>query len=289
MFRNDTTDGTGVYVRVDDAIPALSYYGIAHVNLYETMSDVDTGTGLAPTTTTDARYKYHSLSSTSTNTTEYDWICVADNRTFYFVSSGSNADTGSTGTSDFFKSAAYSFDVWHFWAGDFDSYLNTDGYASFIAIFNSQSASPTCYSNTWSNSFVATNAQYVKALRGIDRTTNAAPINIITNNLLGLSTPGSEGNYNVGIRDNLSNDYTSDMNSQYIYREVFMGEYITTSQGVIRGKFRGLINGPFLGNSNSAFFNYSGETKTVDSRDLIGMRADLGSGFWVETTTDSWS
>jgi hypothetical protein len=286
MFRNDTVNGTGVYLRVDDSAPwNTTSYGAAIVSLYETASAVDTGTGRTPAV--DYPFEFYFLGSVST--TAMPWICIADDRTFYFASSYNNTDTGSTGTPDFLKDATYTSDVMHFWAGDFDSYLNSDGYASFIAIFNNNTTSPTCYSNYWKDS-VHIDGGYVFTLRQIDRVTHrSSPVNSpIVHGMNSSSTPGYMAYYNVAIRDDLSNDYTDEMHSQFNYGEVLMSEYITTSQGVLRGKFRGLIDGPFAGNFNSVK-NYSGETKTVDSRNLVGVRVKGGTGFWVETTTDSWS
>jgi len=51
--------------------------------------------------------------------------------------------------------------------------------------------------------------------------------------------------------------------------------------------YRGLKDGPFYG--TTGVLNYSGETKTVDSVDLIGIRTDASYGFWIDVTTDAWS
>lgn len=294
VFRNSTTNGTGVYLRVDDSVIISSNYGLAKVNLFDTVSDIDTGTGPCPKTSTDssiqsdqAWFEFYGT-GTSTTTTEMPWICVADDRTFYLSISSNATDTGSTGTPNFFKASAFSGDVFHLWAGDFDSYLNTDGYASFVSVWNAQSGSlPACYSANWIDSAAVGTGHYSWVKRGVDRSTEGTKVGPKATNNVSTASPGIEAQFNVGIRDNLSNDYTSDMNSQHIFSPVLMMEHITSNQYVVRGMFRGLFDGPFYGTTGVE--NYTGETKTIDSVDLLGVRVKNYLGFWIDVTADAWS
>ena len=74
-YRTDSIDGARLYLRVDNTsnqLPALI--------MYETMSDIDTGTGPSPTSG-----NYLIVSSTSTTSTARPWRLFADNQCFYYL------------------------------------------------------------------------------------------------------------------------------------------------------------------------------------------------------------
>lgn len=85
VFRNNSVDGTGMYLRVDQT----TTNNYANIDCYETMSDVDNGLGsFAPNSC-------YIVTSSAANTVERCWMIIADNRCFYAI-----FWTGSDGTSD---------------------------------------------------------------------------------------------------------------------------------------------------------------------------------------------
>jgi len=108
-YKSSAVDATGCLLRVDDtgASVAANY---AIVNGYETMSDVDTGTGPFP----DGLTRYF-IKSSAANSTERPWYIVADDRFFWIT-----IYTNST-SSSFTYSVTYSF-------GDFIPLSGSDSY-----------------------------------------------------------------------------------------------------------------------------------------------------------------
>ena len=83
VYRSNDTEGTRLYLRVDDADPSFS-----RVRGYEAMSDVDTGTGPFPTDAQLSGGAY--LNKPSSTGTAYPWTLFGDGRLFYlFTSNGS--------------------------------------------------------------------------------------------------------------------------------------------------------------------------------------------------------
>jgi len=76
-YHSTAIGSTGHYLRVDD-----SNAQVTALTMYETMSDVDTGTG-------SSGLVYHTKSS-SANATENEWILVGDSQLFYLLSSAGN-------------------------------------------------------------------------------------------------------------------------------------------------------------------------------------------------------
>lgn len=82
VYRSKTTQGTRLYLRLyDDAATTLQVF------MYETMSDVDTGTGSSGT-----RYWYKAVSSGAK-----PWRIFADDRTVYWFADVYNNNTWSSG------------------------------------------------------------------------------------------------------------------------------------------------------------------------------------------------
>jgi hypothetical protein len=71
---------TGHYLRIDDGTAAVAH---AFVRGYESMSDVDTGTGPFPTSVQMANGAYWHRSSTR-NSTPVKWFVIGDSRVIYF-------------------------------------------------------------------------------------------------------------------------------------------------------------------------------------------------------------
>lgn len=79
-YRNDSTIGSGCYVRVDDAAPVTA--AEARIRAYRTMSDVNTGTGPVPTVAQTSGGAVIRKAE-STGTTPSYWILIADECTAY--------------------------------------------------------------------------------------------------------------------------------------------------------------------------------------------------------------
>lgn len=277
VFQNN---GSGVYLRVEDAA-INSYFGIAKCNLYETAADIDNGTGACPSSSVDTYiqndkywFEYYP-SNPATSTTPNPWICVADDKTFYISISSTAVDTGPTGTPDFFKSSNFINDVSVMFAGDFESYLNSDGYASVIACYNSQNGavSPGCTSSDWN---LRSTGAYLAFLRGSNRATNGitgAPIPYTT------TIPGSLSNNCVSLLPNTIPTYSTEYNSQDRYYPVYLKERIDNTKFAYRGKLRGVYEGFFDNNLN----NHSGQVALADGKTLVGFRVDNGKGIWIDT------
>jgi len=101
--------GTQMYLHVNDTTTST-----AVVAGYETMSDINTGTGKFPAAVT-----LYFMKSSTTDSTARPWLIAADNKRFYMYV-GHN-DTTATGLA----SSAYKPG---YWFGDFKSYLPNDAY-----------------------------------------------------------------------------------------------------------------------------------------------------------------
>lgn len=110
--------GNQLYLRVQDDGPGAGGAKEARITGYETMSDVDTGTGPMPTAAQGVGgiAMVVARKSATADTTARAWICVADNRTLYFF-----AATGDTANA--YIGFAY---------GEFYSFLAADGYRVHI-------------------------------------------------------------------------------------------------------------------------------------------------------------
>lgn len=105
--------GNQFYLRVQDDAPASAT--TARVRGYETMSDVDTGTGLFPTVAQLANGMFVRKSAAA-NVTTRAWVAFADDRTLYLgISTGDTAGVY----------YGYAF-------GDFYSLVNSDGFRTMI-------------------------------------------------------------------------------------------------------------------------------------------------------------
>lgn len=117
VYRSDDVTGTRLYCRIDDSTTTY-----ARVRGYETMSDVDTGTGPFPT---DAQmsgggYVYKSTAASSATRS---WTLFSDERIVYFFC---DATTGSQYVGGFIF-------------GDVDSYLSPDAYSCLLLYSTSAS------------------------------------------------------------------------------------------------------------------------------------------------------
>jgi hypothetical protein len=107
-FRNNSTTGTGMYLRVDDNV--TSYFHRAYVTGYETMTGIDAGTNGIPASHT-LNYSGWGKSNTQ-DATARPWVIIADEFRFYIA-----IQTGESGSD------------WSInFCGDIISYKPTDAY-----------------------------------------------------------------------------------------------------------------------------------------------------------------
>lgn len=111
VYKSSSVEGTGFYLRVDDTGTTS-----ARVRGYETMSDVNTGTGPFPTVAQIAETGLWWSKSNAASAAARPWRIYADDRSFAFCVK--NADTTSEAQSVGF--------------GDFLSLKSNDPYACFI-------------------------------------------------------------------------------------------------------------------------------------------------------------
>jgi hypothetical protein len=107
--------GNQLYFRIDDNGPGAGTYKEARLRGYETMSDVDTGTGLFPTAVQAANGVFIRKSAAASATAR-DWIVIADSRTCY----------------GFIQTADSPGVFYCFGFGDFYSLISGDGFNSFV-------------------------------------------------------------------------------------------------------------------------------------------------------------
>ena len=128
VYRSDDVTGNRHYLRVDDSIGAN-----ARLRGFETMSDVDTGTGPFPTDAQLSGGAYLHKSSAATNRA---WFLISDGLMVYFICDASGVWGSGTGGFIF---------------GDPIPYKTPDPYATCLIAGNAASASAFCYSLTSSN------------------------------------------------------------------------------------------------------------------------------------------
>lgn len=122
-FRNTTSGGSGMYLRVDDSGGGTGSTREALVRGYATMSDANTGTVETPTAAQVSTSLVWRKSNT-TDSTARAWVLIADERTFYLcVNTGTLTGEYGSGT---------------YAAGDFTSLVPGDAYGWFIVGRESQ-------------------------------------------------------------------------------------------------------------------------------------------------------
>jgi hypothetical protein len=82
VYRSADVTGTRLYMRIDDTNSSPATATDARVVMYETMSDVDTGTGPCPTVAQVAGGQFWNKGTN--NATAKTWTLIGDGRIFYF-------------------------------------------------------------------------------------------------------------------------------------------------------------------------------------------------------------
>ncbi|MDH1472948.1 hypothetical protein N5F13_00435 [Comamonas thiooxydans] len=120
VYRPTDPASSRPYIRVDDTNAVF-----ARVQMYESMTDVDTGMGVTPTTA--GGWYWHKWSSAAATATY--WLVIGDSRGFYFLNNLIGATAASQG-----QSAATSR-----YAGDLNSYRSGDAWCALLTGINSAS------------------------------------------------------------------------------------------------------------------------------------------------------
>lgn len=108
VFRPVDPRGTRPFVRIDDSNPLY-----ARVQMYEAMSDIDTGTGVAPAMA--GGYYWHKRSAASTN--GIYWLLIGDSRGFYYAPVPNGASAAASPAA-FAAATSYAGDIKSYRSGD---------------------------------------------------------------------------------------------------------------------------------------------------------------------------
>lgn len=202
----------GFYVRIQDDAPATAKE--ARIRGFETMSDVDTGTGPFPTVGQFANGLF-CRKSASADATARNWIVVADSRTFYlFVLTGDTAGVYLT-----------------MWYGEFYSLLPSDGFRVGIIgrnIENNGGSGFDCLPTLRNALGTQVSANYIA--RGHNGT--GGSVNI-----------GKHGDFSKSNNDGTSIygivPYTNPANGAFYLSRIWISDPTTTPVNGLRGRMRG--------------------------------------------------
>lgn len=139
VYRSTDIAGTRAYYRVDDTNALY-----ARVQMYESMSDVDTGAGVAPSAPSGGFYWRKRSAAAATGVY---WVLHGDSRGFYISVAPNGAS--STGTSN-------GYGLYTCFAGDINSYRSGDAWCAALTGAESETWSATdgCVSNNASTAGV---------------------------------------------------------------------------------------------------------------------------------------
>lgn len=126
VYRSTDIAGTRAYYRVDD-----THTQYARVQMYESMTDVDTGVAAAPTSPAGGFYWHKRQSSGGTGVY---WVLVGDSRAFYVLIAPNNNTSADS---------ANAYGTRSFFAGDINSYRSGDAWSAAVG-----GTSNTSYDNT---------------------------------------------------------------------------------------------------------------------------------------------
>lgn len=242
-YRSANATGTQEYLRVNDTDTRDS-----RVVGYETMTDINTGTGLFPTATQQSGGLFWTKSTTA-DATAKNWILVGDDRLFFLAISHGTSGSG--------------FNLWAF--GDFNSAKSPDPYGCMICGNNATQSGNTIAGNSNSDlSYISpSTSQQIYVARSSAGIGSAV---VMRNAAL---FPGVAGNIFSGagaaifpnIADNgiyLGPVYLSDVSPQVSYRGIVPGmfasfqnigsnsfaaaEYLTSVTGYSGKTFRAIPN-----------------------------------------------
>lgn len=91
VYKSSNPASTGLFMRIDDTNAGVATATDSRVVMYETMSDVDTGTGLAPTAAQLSGGQFWNRGANSS--TAKTWALIGDSRVFYLLTQQSTNAT----------------------------------------------------------------------------------------------------------------------------------------------------------------------------------------------------
>lgn len=137
------------YLRVDAATVG-TYHAEARVSSYETMTDMNTGTGKVPTTYQNSNgFLKWVVTENSSAVSPYRWIVIGDTSWFYLIT---EIYTNNASNDPFGRS--YGEATFHFY-GDLLDVHGSDAYATCISSYTGYNTSTT--SSYWYNNFIDNN------------------------------------------------------------------------------------------------------------------------------------
>jgi hypothetical protein len=210
-FKSSDVGATACYLRIDDTDPQN-----ARVVGYETMSDIDTGTGAFPTSTQMSGGLYWPKSY-QTNSTARSWAIFGDERAFYLCVAPGSVTT---------HFSSYAF-------GDFGSYKSGDTYGCVLTgnhatgFTNSASVADgdvaASYTNSYAHAsnglFVPRHVTFVGSARAAYRT------GLGHNATTGLTYSGN-ANYGIGNYPNLADNSLTLSKLLLIHDNTYRGEFV---------------------------------------------------------------
>lgn len=221
-YRANDTSGLRHYLRVQDDGGSAGGNREARLVAYETMTDVDTGTGPYPTVAQSANGYFQMKSSTSDGT-QRAWMLVGDGKIFYlFVEYAGTASVGLSSSGAFYATVF----------GDILSYKAGDAYSSIL------SACTTANSTTSA-------AQGL----GVQSTAITSPTSFVSCVNIARDFTGVAGSRYVGLMaTGLSATFglTAYMSYPHLIDNGFYIAPVQVTQGVpsvIRGRLPGLYEG----------------------------------------------
>jgi hypothetical protein len=260
--------GNQFYLRVQDDGSGAASFREARIVGYESMSGVDTGTNPFPTVAQFANGLFV-RKSLALDAAARNWLCIADNRTFYlFITSG---DPGGT-----------TYFGWGF--GDFYSNLALDGYRTFIhgRVIENSAGTGTDFSNC-ATSLVAATITGCYVARNRNAAVGALQVTKVSPGMAYTNVAAS-GNSSLLTFPNIENG------GLYL-GPILLGDKTTVPTSSLRGRFRGLwylchAHGNFVdGDTIAGVGDFAGRTLMV-VRILADPSAVLGAV--VVEISDTW-
>lgn len=268
-FRNDTTDGSGVYYRVQDDLTSTAQR-FSYMNMYETMSAIDTGTNPFPTTVPSGGVQ----KSNTQDSTPRPWVIVADNCAAHIL-----IKHGANGTE------------WeHHFIGDIFSYKPSDAYRG--CLIERISGSTLVSSLTYTNNTTPRNLAFgvtdagIGLVRAHTGSGSAIAAGLHTDaEKINTNLSSASGAYFGGSANNVL-AYPNAINSGLFLAPIWIHQG-TASPYILRGYIPGLwapLHNRPLGNNDT----FSGSSGQLSGRTFEAFNVYSGAQILIETS-NTWS
>lgn len=224
------------------------------VRMYESMTDINTGTGPVPDPTWDNVYI---TKSSSSSTSPRPWIVLATDRTFHLLINIQGTTTVSTSQSLWFMNTF----------GDFQSHFAGDQYNQCL-IASDLSTTTSNYWSAWSTSLLSGGGQGAYCLRGWNQLTKG--LRLIKTNYMPMNNVVSTPMINNG---------SMPVSKVYIHEE-----YTDTSRGTIPGVYSILEN---FGADMSRDFTFTPASGPLAGKTLLYVNTYSNNAMFLEIS-DTW-